>query len=59
MSEQRLVAYITGRIADALRGQGVNVLVIDADHYKQRLRGEVFLAIHADGNTPPCAASLA
>jgi len=63
VSERALAAYITGRIAQQLRAQNVNVLVVSADEYLKPsrgavsfdgLKGKVFLAIHADGNPQPC-----
>ena len=57
VSERALVAYITARIASGLRASGLNVLVISADDFLKAspgLQSKIFLAVHADGSTPPC-----
>ena len=56
VSERALVAYIVGPISQALRAQGLNVLVIPADPKIQgKLSATAFLAVHADGSTHPCS----
>jgi N-acetylmuramoyl-L-alanine amidase len=54
ISEQQLVAYIAGKLAEYLQSQKVNFLVIPADDFdKSGLKSQIFLAIHADGSDPP------
>lgn len=56
VSEQQLAAYLVRRIAEALSQQGkLKVLTLSADEYTPRLKGRLFLAIHADGSKKPCA----
>jgi len=63
VSEQSLVAYIVGKVAQALAQRPITVLVITADDYlkpiqtgtgQDLLRAKAFLAVHADGTSPPC-----
>ncbi len=56
ITEQQLAAYLVRRIAEALAQQGkLKVLTLSADTYAPRLKGKLFLAIHADGSTKPCS----
>lgn len=64
VSEQKLVAYVAYSIAQQLENEGLNVLVISADSFPrdnrntenfEGLSSKVFLALHADGSTTPCA----
>jgi N-acetylmuramoyl-L-alanine amidase len=64
VSEQNLVAYITGSVAATLRAShSLKVLVVSADEYIRDdpktsefdgLQSKIFLAIHADGSNPQC-----
>lgn len=59
VSERALVAYTVGPIAQALRAQGLKVLVIPADPKIQgNLTAAAFLAVHADGSSTPCHGKL-
>lgn len=56
VTEQALVAYLVGPIADSLRKQGLRVLVLRADPtIKGPLKANIFLAIHAEGSPVACA----
>lgn len=56
VSEQQLAAYLVLRIAETLAQQGkLKVLTLSADEYAPRLKGILFLAIHADGSEKPCS----
>jgi len=68
VSERELVAFITARVANALRSEHLKVLVVPADNYIEKaslekiatqptdikLHSRIFLAIHADGRDAPC-----
>ncbi|WP_229425333.1 MULTISPECIES: N-acetylmuramoyl-L-alanine amidase [unclassified Massilia] len=56
VGEQQLAAYLVRRIAETLAQQGkLKVLTLSADEYAPKLKGKLFLAIHADGSEKPCS----
>jgi N-acetylmuramoyl-L-alanine amidase len=57
VTEQELVAYIAGVVAERLRHDSLSVLVISADKYPRPLpMARIFLAIHAEGTDNRCRA---
>ncbi|MBW4707171.1 N-acetylmuramoyl-L-alanine amidase [Roseobacter sp. YSTF-M11] len=57
ISEQKLAAGIVERLASRLKELGHSVAVIPADGFARPLKGYVFLSIHADGSSSPCASA--